>query len=163
VASHDEKKQNEMENWIQTILDGGAIGNDKYFKHLTRIITAIMEHGQAIIIGRGAHYLCKPIQALRVLITAPLTWRASHLAENRGVSQREAVQIINSVDKNRLAFIKRYYRKDANDLTAFDLILNMESLRKEQAAQVILRALEVRVGKPFQAAVGPKTALKAES
>lgn len=50
VAIFDEKTQNEIQNWVLTLLDSHALGSDKYYKHLVTVIRTIGEHGYAIIL-----------------------------------------------------------------------------------------------------------------
>lgn len=149
IASFDERKQNEMENWVQTIIDKSTIATDKYFKHLLSVFFTIFEHGHAIAIGRGGNYVTRPDIGFRVLITAPLFWRANRLAEERKVSLKQAQSIIRKVDNQRAAFIHRYYHCDPNDHAAYDIVVNVERLGKEKAAKMIFSALEQWVGHPY--------------
>jgi len=148
VATLDEKKQSEMENWVQTLFDRSALATDKYLKHLLKVLTSIFSHGQAIVVGRGGHFVADPRSTLRVLVTAPLPWRVQAIMAKRGVDKKAAQKIVTEVDKSRAAFIKRYFHKDPDDLAAFDLVINSEQTTPDQAAQILRCALEQRTGRP---------------
>ena len=148
VESLDEHRRSETENWMQTLLDRGALGTDKYLKHLVTVLLTIAEHGQSIIIGRGGNFVLTEVNVLRVLITAPLEWRATQIAEKRDISSKEAKKIIAEVDGDRSAYLQHYFHRDANDPTAYDLVLNVEHLSIRAAAQTIVAAMEQRLGAP---------------
>jgi len=154
VESLDERKQSEVENWMQTLLSHQMLGTDKYLKHLVSVLLAIAEQGQSIIIGRGANFVLNSKRGIRVFITAPLQWRAEQLARKHHISQKEAKRIIQKVDGDRLAYIKRYFHSDANDPTAYDLVLNVMNMTRGCAARIIISALAQRLGSanPFNAA-----------
>ena len=149
VATLDEKKLSETENWLQTLFARSALATDKYFKHLLKVLTSLFAHGQAIVVGRGGHFVADPRITLRSLVTAPLAWRVQTVMEKRGVDKKAAQKIITQVDQSRAAFIKRYFHKDPDDVAAFDLVLNSEQTPPEQAARIILCALEQRAGTPL--------------
>ncbi|NOY59252.1 MAG: cytidylate kinase-like family protein [Calditrichaeota bacterium] len=148
VETFDEKTKNEIQNWVHTLLDSQVMTTDKYFKHLASVLMTIEEHGQAIVVGRGANFLFNHEIGLHVRITASLEWRVAHVAEKWGISEKDAKKLVNKHDSDRLAFIRRYYQRDANDPTAYDLVINIERLTLEKVADIILSALEIRLGRP---------------
>ncbi|HOT97537.1 MAG TPA: cytidylate kinase-like family protein [bacterium] len=159
VATLDERKLSETENWVQTLFDPAALATDKYLKHLLKVLTSIFAHGQAIVVGRGGHFVADPRHALRVLVTAPLEWRLQAIMEKRHIDKKAARKIVEEVDQSRAAFIKRYFHRDAGECAAFDLVINSEGMPPEPAARIILCALEQRAGAPFPmpAAPGPQS------
>jgi cytidylate kinase len=50
------------------------------------------------------------------------------------------------MDSERLAFIRQYYRRDAADPSAYDLLLNSSTLSFEQAADVVAAAYRTKFG-----------------
>jgi cytidylate kinase len=151
VATLDEKKLSETENWVQTLFDPESLATDKYLKHLLKVLTSLLAHGQAIVVGRGGHFVADPGCTIRVLVTAPLEWRLHTIMQRRTVDKKTALKIVHEVDQSRAAFIKRYFHKDAGECAAFDLVINSERTPPAQAARIILCALEQRAGMPFPA------------
>ncbi len=145
VECFDERKLNQTHNWVHTLLDKQVLGIEKYFRLLHDVIAAIAEHGQAIIIGRGSNFIVDPQKSLRVMITAPLKWRVDNIAEAKRLTTKEAKKIVALVDSNRYAFVDRYFHRSANEMTAYDLVLNVEYLSPQIAARMIINSLEIKL------------------
>ncbi|MDZ7374899.1 MAG: cytidylate kinase-like family protein [candidate division KSB1 bacterium] len=156
VESFDEKRQSEIQTWIQTIIDRRALGPDRYLRHLLQVLLTIAQHGQAVIIGRGAYLVLPPERGIRVWITAPLEKRIEVLRREHGISREEARRMIETSDAERKEWLRRMFRADACDPTCFDLIVNTGYFEPPQAAELILRALEERFGCPRPSFGGTK-------
>ncbi|MBN2411825.1 cytidylate kinase-like family protein [candidate division KSB1 bacterium] len=145
VECFDERKLNQTHNWVHTLLDKQVLGMEKYFRLLHDVIVAIAEQGQAIIIGRGSNFIVEPQNSLRVMITAPMNWRVNNIAEAQNITAKEAKKVVALVDSNRYAFVDRYFHRSANDMTAYDLVLNVEHLSSTVAAKMIINNLEIKL------------------
>jgi len=89
-----------------------------------RIVMQIAERGKCVIVGRGsAYYLQNRRDAFHVFVYAPEAEKVRRL-EARGKSPAEAAQLIESVDRDRAAYIKRYFGVDWPDRRWFDLMIN---------------------------------------
>ncbi len=148
VETFDEKTKNEIQHWVHTLLDSKVMTTDKYFKHLASVLMTIEEHGQAIIVGRGANFLFDHEIGLHVRITAPLELRIQHVAEKWSISERDARRLVSKHDSDRLAFVRRYFQRDANDPEAYDLVINIARLSMEKVVEIILSAMEIKLGLP---------------
>ena len=157
VESFDEKRRSEIQSWIQTAIDRHALGHDRYLHHLLQVLLTIAEHGRAVIIGRGAHLVLPPERGVRVLITAPLETRVNNLVEEHGLSRSEARKQVEQRDSERERWLRHFFKAEANDPTCFDLVLNTGTWRVEEAAEIVIRALEVRLGKPRPQVAVPQT------
>lgn len=142
VEMFDEKTQNEIHNWVFTLLDRHALGSDKYFKHLVTAITAIGEQGRAIILGRGANFILPSDRALRLKVTAPLQHRIDYIMKKFELSEKEAFARVHLTDKERLAFLHRFFHHDAEEITSYDLILNLGTLSLSGAEHIVIQALK---------------------
>jgi len=149
VESFDEKRRSEIETWLQTTFSHEMLGIDRYGKHLLAVLATLSEHGQAILVGRGSPFILKPEQGVRVLISAPQSWRGEQMAQKRGISHKEALSIIHKVDSDRLAFSQKYFHRNPDDPEHYDLVINTQQFTPAQAARVILAAMEQKAGAPF--------------
>ncbi len=149
VEIFDEKTQNEIHSWVVTLLNRHALGSDQYFRHLGTVIRTIGEHGQAIILGRGGNFILPPEKALRVKTTAPLKKRIDYIMRTQKLGKNEAERIIFTADKQRLAFIRRFFHKDTEDPLYYDLVLNMGSLSLVVAEAIVMQALKAKFPKVF--------------
>lgn len=144
VESFDEKTQSEIETWVRTLLDRHALASDKYFKHLISVIMTIGEHGRAIILGRGGNFILSPYKSLRLKTVAPLEKRIDYTVNQLSVSKKEAEKIVSQADKERLAFVRRFFHHDAKDPLGYDLVLNMGSLDLNAAEEIVIQALKAK-------------------
>jgi cytidylate kinase len=147
VQSFDEKRKSEIQNWVHTLIDSKAMGSNQFIKHLASVLISIAEHGQAVIVGRGANFVLGHKVGFHVRIDAPIEWRAKQYAQRQKMSNYEARKIIIQHDSVREDFIRRFYQRDVYDATAYDMVLNMEKINVEKAADIILNAMELKFDK----------------
>ena len=74
-----------------------------------RIVTAAAEEGNCVIVGRGsAYYLHDRPDVFHVFVYAPFEEKVRRL-QHDGKSEQEAIQLAETVDLDRAAFIKQYF------------------------------------------------------
>lgn len=144
VELFDEKVQNEIHNWVFTLLDSYALGSDKYFKHLVTVIMSIGEHGRAIILGRGGNFILPPEKALRLKVVAPKEKRIETIAKDQKLNRKEAEKIVIKSDKERAAFVLRFFHRDIEEPQCYDMVINLGSLTLSAAEEIIMQALKAK-------------------
>jgi cytidylate kinase len=105
------------------------------------VVGALAHHGGAIILGRAAHLILRPGEALRVLVVAPLEARVRTVMEREGLGEREARRRIVSVEADRRAFLMKHFHADFADPTTFDMVLNTSVLGVEGGCDAIRTAV----------------------
>ena len=141
VETLDEKAITTLDSWIDSLFVSRQLWPDVYLRHLTKVIMTIGEHGNAIIVGRGAHLILPPDNTLRLRFVAPLEKRVERVMERRtGMTHHEAEQYIQKKDADRKGFIKKYFHADATDPSLYDMVLNTGALGIEGAAQMVKEA-----------------------
>ena len=91
-----------------------------------KIIQQAVDEGKCVIVGRGsAYHLQDRDDAFHVFIYAPDEEKLRRLRQ-QGKSREEALQLIQSVDRDRAAFIKKYFDKQWPDRYLFHLMINSE-------------------------------------
>ncbi len=146
VEDFDEKKK--MQTLSQTLFDPKAYSSDKHYRHLVQVILSIAEHGRAIIVGRGANFITDRDKGLHVRVTASLNHRIERYANKEKVSFKEAKKKVESMDREKAEYIEHYFKADIADPHNYDLVINVEHLTNEQVADIIISALEVKLGAP---------------
>jgi len=107
---------------------------------LTKLLPELADAGQCVIVGRGsAYYLSKRPDAFHVFIYAPFEERVRRLRAE-GKSESEAVELAETVDRDRADFIKRYFDVDWPGRHRFHLMVN-SGMGKEAAVDIILDAV----------------------
>lgn len=131
------KLQNEIHNWVFTLLDHHALGSDKYFKRLVTAITTIGEQGRAIV-----NFILPCQRALKLRVTAPLQHRIDFIMKKFEVCEKEAFARVHLTDKERQAFLHRFFHHDAEEVASYDLVLNLATLSLSDAENIVIPALK---------------------
>jgi len=93
-----------------------------------------------VIVGRGsAYYLSKRVDAFHVFIYAPFPERVRRL-QGTGKSHKEAIELVETIDRDRADFISKYFNVDWPGRHRFHLMVN-SGMGNEVAVEIILDAL----------------------
>jgi cytidylate kinase len=141
----DEKSVSRIEALINSMFVSRHLSSDVYFRHLTRVIATIGEHGNAIIVGRGAHLLLPKAKILRLRFIAPRDYRVDHFLKSRNMSLAEAQKYVEQRDADRVGFIEKYFKCDPDDPSHFDIVINTEMLGIEGAFRIVSTALRQKI------------------
>ncbi len=157
VETLDEKAMSNLDSWINSLFTSRHLWPDVYLRHLTKVIAAIGEHGNAVIVGRGAHFILAAESAFRIRFISPMEIRVRRIMRDRGISREEAKQYITKRDSDRASFARKYFNADMSDPSHYDLVLNTDALGIEKAAQsakeafLSWKSLRSSAGKPTSA------------
>ncbi len=142
VASLDEKHIALIEDWLKMLFSTHHLWPDKYLKHLTKVISAVGSHGNAVIVGRGANYILTPQKIFRVRLIAPLKVRIDNIANKPGFSRNEAEKYVIQTDSDRKAFILKYFHADISDPAQYDIVIDTNRLGIEGTVETIKHAFQ---------------------
>jgi cytidylate kinase len=157
VETLDEKAVTRIDSMINSMFASRHLSPDVYFRHLSRVIAAIGEHGNNIIVGRGANFILPKEKTFRIRIIAPQEYRIQHFVKTRDLTHAEAQKYVEKRDADRAGFIKKHYKEDPADPGHYDLVINTEMLGIDGAVEAILGAVNYRI-KTGAAAERPKSA-----
>jgi cytidylate kinase len=105
-----------------------------------QVVKRAAESGECVIIGRGsAYYLQSRRDAFHVFIYAPFEGKVRRLRAS-GKSESEAVQLAETVDRDRAAFIKQYFGVEWPDRHRFDLMIN-SAIGEDAVVETILNSI----------------------
>jgi cytidylate kinase len=91
-------------------------------------------------VGRGsAYYLGDRSDAFHVFIYAPFPERVRRL-KSMGKNEKEAIELAETVDRDRAAFIKQYFNVEWPGRHRFHLMVN-SGMGDEAAVDIILDAM----------------------
>jgi cytidylate kinase len=106
-----------------------------------QLVLEVAETGSCVIVGRGsAYYLGSRPDAFHVFSYAPFEDKV-HRLRSSGKSEREAMELAQTVDLDRAAFIKKYFNVDWPERHRFHLMVN-SSLGEEVVLEIILGAVQ---------------------
>src|SRR5271170_989208 len=105
-----------------------------------RVVKRAAEEGECVIVGRGsAYYLQNRPDAFHVFVYAPFEEKVRRLMAG-GKSEDDAVQLAETVDRDRAEFIKEYFGVEWPDRHRFDMMVN-STIGEETAVDTILDSI----------------------
>jgi cytidylate kinase len=106
------------------------------------VVKGAAESGKCVIVGRGsAYYLQSRRDAFHVFVYAPFNGKVRRLQAG-GKSETDAVHLAETVDRDRAAFIKKYFGVEWPDRHRFHLMIN-STIGEELAAETILNSIDI--------------------
>jgi len=74
-----------------------------------QVILRAASEGNCVIVGRGSqHFLRDRADTLRIFLFAPIEEKLRRLKAD-GIDEKEAEELVNTVDKERAAFVEKYF------------------------------------------------------
>jgi cytidylate kinase len=156
VEEHEEKKDPAYYRLLKAFMRGSFEGSfnpprfstvdtDTVRDIVQRLLPEIASAGQCVIVGRGsAYYLGNRNDAFHVFIYAPVAERVRRLRLD-GKTEKDAIELVETVDRDRAAFIKRYFSVDWPGRHRFHIMVN-SAVGDDAAVEIILDAV-ARVAK----------------
>ena len=104
--------------------DEHAFDTDRMMAIMEEITSNIAEEGSAVVVGRGAPYFLREREdTFRVFTYAPRDEKIRRLLE-MGKSRRDAEDLVENVDKERMAYVKHYFNADWPTRSLYHLMIN---------------------------------------
>jgi len=108
-----------------------------YARHLLKILSVIGLRGNAIIIGRGAHFLFPG--ALKVRVIADINYRVQTIVKYEKVSEKRAIALVNKKDNDRNEFNRSLYKQNQHKAHHYDAVIKLsENLTIDDAVKIIV-------------------------
>src|SRR5579864_7017815 len=105
-----------------------------------QLVMAAANEGNAVIVGRGsAYYLRDRPDCFHIFVYAPFDERVRRLHQE-GKSQEEAIQLAETVDRDRAEFIKQYFGIEWPARHFFHLMIN-STMGDTAVVQMVLEGL----------------------
>jgi cytidylate kinase len=105
-----------------------------------RVVKDAAERGQCVIVGRGsAYYLQNRRDAFHVFVYAPFSEKVRRLRAE-GKPEKEAVQLAETVDRDRAAFIEQYFKVEWPGRHRFHLMIN-SAIGEQSVVETILNGV----------------------
>ena len=138
------EKLDAVDSWIYSAVFGKRVTRSEYVKIVTSMIRGLYHTG-GVIVGRGAHVILAGRDILRVRIVGSLEVCASRLSEEEGVSYSEAKNRIQENNARREKFMWEVFQSRYDDATNFDIIVNTDGFRRDDAVvDILVEALRGR-------------------
>jgi cytidylate kinase len=102
----------------------GTFDADSMVELAQRVVTRAAEAGNCVVVGRGAPYFLRDrADAFHVFLYAPRSEKVRRL-QRIGKSRGEAEELLDTVDRDRIAFVKHYFGADWPTRALYHMMLN---------------------------------------
>jgi len=118
----------------------GYIDEEIYVNLLHKIIKAIAEEGNAVILGRGSQFVLKDNdETFHILLVADREYRIKFIEEKYELFTKHAVQTINSEDKRRINLYRKFGKEDYDNWVHYHVVLNMSRVDLDVAEKLVCK------------------------
>jgi len=132
--------------------NSAAIGSqvfdtDCMMSMMQETMNKIAREGNAVVVGRGAPYLLRESpNAFHVFLYAPRSEKIRRVMVE-GHSREDAEEQVDSVDRERIAYVKHYFNADWPTRSLYHVMLNT-AVGNEPVVQTILDTMRLVEGRP---------------
>jgi cytidylate kinase len=163
VASCDERVDSRLYRLAKTFWRGSyergmamtaahAFDTDRMMAMVEEIMHSIAAEGNAVIVGRGAPFFLREREdTFRVFTYAPHDEKIRRVLE-MGKSREEAEDLVENVDKERMAYIKHYFNADWPTRALYHLMINTV-VGNENVIATILNGMQTLDAHPAETAL----------
>jgi cytidylate kinase len=101
-----------------------VVDSESILKLTERVVQNVAKTGNSVIVGRGSqHFLRNRQDTLRIFLYAPRELKVRRLRA-RGKSENEAEELVDTVDRERVDFIQRYFNVEWPDRAVYHAMIN---------------------------------------
>ena len=120
---------------------------DRMMSMMQEIMDRVARGGDAVVVGRGAPYFLRENPcAFHVFLYAPRAEKIRRTMAD-GHSEEEAEDLVDSVDRERIAYIKHYFNSDWPTRSLYHMMLNT-AVGNEPVIRTILSTMQAVEGRP---------------
>lgn len=138
---------NDINNYYQTLVGSASmpmeaevkLDNASMFETEKLILQNLAAHESCVVAGRTGFMVFREWpNHLNVFIQASMAYRIQRVMRRQKVSEQEARDIIAKMDATREAYIKKYEDTSRYDTCNYQLVISMDDLSEDDAAEIIL-------------------------
>ena len=138
---------NDINNYYQTLVNSASLpmeaevklDNAIMFETEKRILQELAAQTSCVVAGRTGFMVFRMWpNHLSVFIQASMEHRIQRVMRRQNVSEEEARDIIEKMDSSREAYIKKYEDTSRYDTRNYQLVISMDELSEDDAADIIL-------------------------
>jgi cytidylate kinase len=121
-------------------LDNQIFDTDRMMAMMQEIMNGIGREGNAVVVGRGGpFFLRENPNTFHVFLYAPRVEKIRRTVAD-GHSESEAEELVDSVDRERIAYIKHYFNADWPTRSLYHMMLNT-AVGNDQVIRTILNTM----------------------
>jgi cytidylate kinase len=114
-----------------------------YLDIMEAAVYDIAKEGEGVIIGHGSQMLLRDFScAFHVRLLSTLNLRVDNLISSQDISRTQAADLIVKYDKSQKAFFRYAFQIDFDKPALYDLVINMNKMKKKTIVNLVIEALE---------------------
>ena len=130
-----------------TTITGQIFDTDRMVAMMQEIMNKIGQEGNAVIVGRGAPYFLREHPAaFHVFLYAPRAEKLRRVVDD-GHSNAEAEELVDTIDRERMAYVKHYFNADWPTRSLYHMMLNT-AVGDEPVVKTIVDTMCLVEGRP---------------
>lgn len=119
------------------------LDTDQIFEAETEILKGISQEESCVVAGRsGFHVFRDHPNHVSILIQASMPFRLERLMRKQGISEKEALRIINQVDQMRENYVKKYTGASRYDTRNYDIVIKADGKTEDEIVDIIMMYLK---------------------
>ena len=123
------------------------VDSESIIRITRRVVEHAAEKGECVIVGRGSqHFLADNPDTLRVFLYAPSDLKVRRLM-GRGKSQKEAAELVDTVDRERADYIAKYFHVEWPNRAIYHAMMNTAS-GDDAVVEAILNLMKIVGAEP---------------
>ena len=123
-----------------------CLSNDALFKVQSDIIRDLAEKESCIFVGRCADYILRDHpRKINLFFTANLEDRIARMVSEKGITEKQADELIEKTDRSRADYYNYYSGKTWGAAESYDLCINTSHLGHEGTAEMLKEYIELRM------------------
>ena len=128
------------QNYPANVGESDLLTTDDMFRTEQEVLKGIADDWSCVVAGRCGFFVFRQHpNCLSVLIQASMDWRVARVAEDKGISEEKAREIIGQVDKMRENYVNKYTGTSRYDPHNYDLVLRADGKTEDELADLILQ------------------------
>ena len=137
----------DINNYYQTLVNSASqpmeaevkLDTATMFETEKRILTELASQSSCVVAGRTGFMIFREWpNHLSIFIQASMKHRIKRVMRRQDVSEQEARDIIAKLDATRETYIKKYEDTSRYDTRNYQLVISMDDLSEDDAAEVIM-------------------------
>ena len=118
--------------------------NDQRFIEVTSgVIRDLADAGNVVIIGRGSNVILKDKPGtLHVGLESPEEIRVRNVEHREHLARKDAEKFVFEGEKAREMYFKKFFKVHPQDVTLYNVMLNMRALTIDTAAEIVSNAAQ---------------------
>ena len=138
---------NDINTYYQTLVNSAnmpmeaevKLDNASMFETEQHILQELATHSSCVVAGRTGFMVFREWpNHLNVFIQASMPHRIQRVMRRQNVGEQEARDIIAKMDTTREAYIKKYEDTSRYDTRNYQLVISMDDLSEDDAAEIIM-------------------------